>query len=449
MITVLIIDDEPSQRNILADILQDAGYNTVTACDGSEGIQILQQSGIDVVLTDLKMPGKDGMAVLQAAIESDRDMQVIIMTAFGSIPNAVHAIKKGAYDYLAKPLQKEDLLRVVTHAAEKTTLLRENARLKKEIDRRFGYHNLIGRSKAMQHIYALIERIKDIDATVLISGESGTGKELAARAIHYSGRRKNGPFVALNCGAIPEHLIESELFGYEKGAFTGASRSYDGKFVQADGGTIFLDEIASMRSDLQTRLLRVLQEKRIQPLGSDRTIELDVRVLAATNDDLAKRVEEQQFRQDLYHRLNVFHIELPPLRERPADIALLARHFINRYSERYRKPLRQLSPAALKKLEHYRYPGNVRELENIIEKAIILNDGERLEAEQLPLPEEQGQTGQGGKPAPLPEMEKEMIVRAMKSSGGKLSAAAKQLGISYKTLQYRLKKYGIRKEAFK
>ena len=442
---ILVIDDEKTQRDILADILRDAGYAVTCAADGDEGLRQIEESGYALILTDLKMPGKDGFAVLEEALKINPHCQTIIMTAFGSIPSAVNAIKNGAYDYLTKPFKKDELLHVIARAAEKVRLLEENERLKNEVAQRYTYHNLIGGSAAMRKIYGLIEKIKDIDATVLISGESGTGKEMVARAIHYSGKRKEGPFVALNCGAIPETLIESELFGHEKGAFTGAHKDYIGKFEQAQGGTIFLDEIGTMRMDLQIRLLRVLQEKRVSPVGSHRIIDLDVRVIAASNEDLQAKVDSGAFRPDLYHRLNVFHIHLPALRDRKEDIPLLVRHFAEQYAAQYQKALPRFDKEAVQKLEKYKYPGNVRELEHIIEKTIILNDNDTIRSEDLIMPEI---STAHSVPASLVEMEKQMIIDTLKEMNGSIKKTAEKLGITYKTLQYRIKKYNITRQDF-
>jgi DNA-binding NtrC family response regulator len=301
----------------------------------------------------------------------------------------------------------------------------------------------------MQKIYQLIEKIKDIDATVLITGDSGTGKEMVARAIHYSGYRKDNPFVAVNCGAIPENLIESELFGHEKGAFTGAERAYSGRFEQAQKGTIFLDEIGTMRSDLQIRLLRVLQEKKVQRIGSGVMVDLDVRIIAAANVDLNRKVQEGSFRGDLFHRLNVFRINIPPLKERREDIPLLVRHFLARYSAHYKKAEPKLNPDALQRLEHYDFPGNIRELEHIIEKTIILSDKQEISAEDLIIPEVFSESGYSPTNLSLNGMESRMIIDALKEHKGSLKKAANELGITYKTLQYRLKKYSIDKRRFK
>ncbi len=446
---ILVADDEQAQRTILRDILTDAGYEVESACNGEEAIEKIATGGVQIVLTDLKMPGKDGLEVLQFVKEYDSGIQVIIMTAFGTIPSAVEAIKIGAYDYLTKPFQKEQLLHIVKRAAEKARLLLENRRLREEVNRRYRYENLIGSSSSMQEVYHLIERIRDIDATVLITGESGTGKELVARAIHFSGKRRSGPFVPINCGAIPENLIESELFGHEKGSFTGAHKTYIGKFEQAQNGTIFLDEIGTMRPDLQIRLLRVLQDKKIQRVGSNASVDLDVRVIAATNEDLQGKAEQQQFRIDLYHRLNVFSIHISPLRKRIADIPLLAKHFIHKYAEQYRKTEPALSADAVAMLESYAFPGNVRELENIIEKTIILCDRDVISEQELVMPEKSGADNPGKSFSSIPETEIELIRNALHQSKGSIKQAAGILGISYKTLQYRLKKHGIDKNRYK
>ncbi|MCB0281502.1 MAG: sigma-54-dependent Fis family transcriptional regulator [Calditrichaeota bacterium] len=449
---ILIVDDEEIQRNILADILKDAGYNADTAGNGAIALEKLAADDYSIVLTDLKMPEKDGIDVLNGVRDKNPDTQVIIMTAFGTIPGAVNAIKKGAYDYLTKPFKKDELLQVVKRAAEKFDLLQENLRLRNEINSRYQFENIIGKSAAMQKIFSMIERISKIDSTVLISGASGTGKELVARAIHFNGNRKNGPFIALNCGAIPESLIESELFGHEKGTFTGASRTHIGKFEQAQGGSIFLDEIGTMRPDLQIRLLRVLQEKRIERLGAGAAIELDVRVMAATNENLDSLIQQNKFRMDLYHRLNVFNIHIPELKDRREDIILLAKHFINKYAEKFNRPVPVLSPKSLSKLENYSFPGNVRELENIIEKTLILCDLSRIEAEDLMINNEglnQSKITHPDSTASLTDVEYQLIYDALSDSRGSIKDASKKLGISYKTLQYRMRKFSLNKTDFK
>ncbi|GAB4379665.1 MAG: sigma-54 dependent transcriptional regulator [Calditrichia bacterium] len=447
---ILIIDDEQSQRDILADILTDAGYQVECAAGGEEGLQHIFRNDIPLVLTDLKMPDKDKLTVLQETLAFNPDIQVVLMTAFGSIPSAVSAIKSGAYDYLTKPFKKEELLRVIHRAAEKAALSMENRQLREEMSQRFSYHNLIGTSPAMQGIFRLIERIKDIDATVLITGESGTGKELVARAIHFSGSRKNGPFVAVNCGAIPENLIESELFGHEKGSFTGASRSFTGRFEQAQNGTIFLDEIGAMPLSLQVKLLRVLQEKTVIKVGGTQPIHLNVRVISATNENLPDKIKRREFRTDMYHRLNVFSLHLPPLRERTCDISLLTRHFLEKFARKYSKKIPKLSPDALRRLETYSFPGNVRELVNIIEKSLILCDDEVMTSHHLMMPDWEGTEPESEIDSQaLPLMEQKLITQALQKNRGFIKKAAEELKISYKTLQYRMKKYGLDKKDFK
>ena len=449
---ILIVDDEQAQRNILADILKDAGYKVDLAENGEQALQKFSPNRHSIVLTDLKMPGKDGLDVLMGIHKVSPDCQVIIMTAFGTIPNAVSAIKIGAYDYLTKPFKKRDLLQVVERASEKVHLLQENFRLKNEISNRYQYASIIGQSPKMTQIFNMIERVASVDATVLITGESGTGKELVAKAVHYNGKRKDGPFIAINCGAIPEALIESELFGHEKGAFTGAVKSHIGKFEQAQGGTIFLDEIGSMRMDLQIRLLRVLEEKMVERLGSNHMVELDVRVIAASNENLEKLINDKLFRSDLYHRLNVFSIELPPLKERQEDIPLLVRHFLEKYAGLYKKGAPALAPEALIKLENYPFPGNVRELANIIEKTIILTDHNPILAKDLMLPVFKPQNSSvkeitvGGS---LSDIEYNLINEALNKNKGSIKKAAEVLGISYKTLQYRMKKFSMYKNDYR
>lgn len=448
---ILVIDDEENQRNILSDILSDAGYQVTTAANGEEGLQFIYRDDFFLILTDLKMPEKDGIAVLKEVLEYDPSIQVILMTAFGSIPSAVHAIKAGAYDYLTKPFQKDELLRVIRRAADKVALIMENRQLRNQVIEKFGFLNLVGTSPAMKRIFRLIEKIKDIDATILITGESGTGKEVIAKAVHYGGIRKSGPFIAVNCGAIPENLIESELFGYQKGAFTGATRNFAGKFEQAQKGTIFLDEIGAMPHHLQARLLRVLQEKQISKLGSETSIKLNVRVIAATNENLPEKIEKGQFRMDLFHRLNVFTIHIAPLRERPEDITLLVKHFIEKYSKIYNKKIFSLSSAALNKLENYRFSGNIRELENIIEKTVILNDLDIIGPQHLMLGniKDSKQSGQEFSSTNLPKMEEDLIRHTLKVNRGSIKKSSEALGISYKTMQYRMKKYGLSKENFR
>ena len=449
---ILIIDDEAGQRRIIVDILKDAGYQVDSAENGLQALKKMEKESFPLVLTDLKMPEMDGQDLLVAIKKMAPQTQVVLMTAFGSIPSAVQAIREGAYDYLTKPFEKGNLLLTIRRAAEKVRLVSENRSLRAELQDRYRYHNLIGRSPSMSKLFSLIERIKDIDATVLIRGESGTGKEMVARAIHYSGKRANGPFIALNCGAIPENLIESELFGHEKGAFSGAYRSQTGKFELAQKGTLFLDEISTMRLDLQVRLLRVLQEKQIRPLGSNKTVELDVRIVAASNENLNVLVENGKFRADLFHRLNMFDIHLAPLRERREDIPLFVKNFSRKFAAKYEKPQPTYSPAAISRLEAYPYPGNVRELEHIVEKTIIMLDKIQIDADDLMLEQTGPFSGEENvllSGQSLPDVEYQLIVKTLKKNNGSITKTSADLGVSYKTLQYRIKKYAINKEEFR
>jgi two-component system response regulator PilR (NtrC family) len=450
---VLVVDDERPQREIVSEILASAGYRVITAGDGGEAIRVLEQhANIGVVLTDLRMPGKDGNDVLAAALKAEVPPEVVLMTAFGSIPGAVAAIKEGAYDYLAKPFKKDDLLRVLHRAMEKAELTRENRRLRASQQNDAGLAGIIAKSETMQPVLTLVERAAETAANVLISGESGTGKEVFARAIHRLSERRDGPFVAINCGAIPAQLMESELFGHRQGAFTGANRDYPGRFVQADGGTLFLDEIATMRIDLQVALLRVLQERKVMPVGGSELIHFNVRVIAASNVNLSEAVMEGRFRLDLFHRLNVLSIRLPPLRQRPGDIPLLAAFFLRRLGMSYRKDNLHISGEALEWLGQQEFPGNVRQLENMLEKAVILaSEG------PLTIAHFQATAGQEAVPAPvnsrqvrdLPTTERVLIEDALRRHRGSIKAAAADLGISYKTLQYRIKKYGFDRQIFK
>ncbi len=447
---ILIIDDEIHQRQIIADILTDAGYEVTQAENGQCALRKFKKNPCPVVLTDLKMPGMDGRELLDAVKKQAPATQVVLMTAFGSIPGAVEAMKKGAYDYLTKPFDKENLLLTIKRAAEKYHLLAENSSLRSQLEEHRGTrHALIGKSAAMRHVFRLIDRIKDIDATVLIEGASGTGKEVLARAIHFGGIRREGPFVALNCGAIPEHLIESALFGHKKGAFTGAHQDQTGKFEQARGGTLFLDEIGTMRPDLQVRLLRVLQEKEFEPVGGRTPLKLDARIIAATNEDLKELIQKGRFREDLYHRLNVFDIRLPSLRERAEDIPLFIRFFTEKFCRQYGREIPAYTPAAMRLLQDYAWPGNVRELQHVIEKTLILNDDTVLEAGHIMLNGSTEKTPESTVTKSLPAMERTLIIRALEKNGGSISKSARELGISYKTLQYRIKKHNIRPASFK
>jgi DNA-binding NtrC family response regulator len=471
---VLVVEDDFSQRDIVSQILIDEGYSVDLASGGEEAINRLAEEHYHVVITDLKMPDKDGLDVLRAATASDEGTVVVLMTAFGTVESAVQAMKDGATDYLNKPLNKAELLIKLEKALKDRHRDQENLKLHQELENRYHFDKIIGSSPAMNEVYRLIGKVLDNNSTVLISGESGTGKELAARAIHYNGTRRKNPFVAVNCGAIPENLIESELFGHEKGAFSGATGRRIGKFEAADGGTLFLDEISTLQYDLQAKFLRVLQELEFQRVGGDRMIKVDVRIITATNQDLRQLTAQGRFRPDLFHRLNVVNINLPPLRRRKSDIPLLVKAFLGKYSEQYEKPGVTMTVDAVAALADYDWPGNVRELENLVEQLVVLCDDPRIGPEDLPSyiyengshpepepaeDEERTQPaggaardlpGDGPTPFRLPSsgikmagVEKSLILQALEQSGGRLVGASRLLGISYKTLQYRIRKYGI------
>ena len=449
---LLIVDDEGHQREMLTGILQRAGYRVTTAATAGQALEALEHAAYDLLLTDQKMPGMDGLALLERAQAQQPDLPVILMTAYGSVSEAVAAMKKGAADYLTKPFEREELLLVLEKALRQRRLEEEVVALRGALKDRYRLGNLIGTSEGMREVFSLIERIAGTDVPVLIRGESGTGKELVARAIHAGSRRVSGPFVALNCAAVPETLLESEFFGHEKGAFTGALRAHPGRFEQASGGTLFLDEIGAMRIDLQAKLLRALQEKEIQRLGSTTTVPVDVRILAATGEHLEEAIRRKTFREDLFYRLNVVPVVLPPLRERVEDIPLLVHHFVTAAAARFGRGPVSVSPEVMDRLQMHPWLGNVRELENCIERTVLLARGPRLTPADLPPdlrkgPEASAAAGGAFELPPsgvrLPELERHLIVQALRRSRGSLGPAARLLGISYKTLQYRIQKFGI------
>ncbi len=444
--SVLIIEDERIMRITIEDALKAKGYEVKSFERASDGLKAYSEEPFDIVLTDVRLPDINGMEVLRRIKEIDDSSMVIIMTAFGTIKDAVEAMKMGAFDYITKPFSLDELSLIISRAAEVKKMQDENLRLKKAISRCYCYPNIIGESDAMKNVFRMIERLSQSDSTVLILGESGTGKELIASTIHYQGKRKDAPFVIVNCGALPENLIESELFGYEKGAFTGATRRKPGRFELADGGTIFLDEVGELPPSVQVKLLRVLQDGTFERLGGTETIKVDVRVIAATNRDLEREVREGNFREDLYYRLAVIPLTLPPLRERREDIPLLIEHFLQRCNSRLGKQI-VFSKDAVEALMEYPFPGNVRELENIVERMVTLCESDRVKREDLP----QHVLKKGQKkdtPAqPLTkvaqEAEKQYIIRVLKQTGGNRSRAASVLGISRKTLWEKMRQYGI------
>ena len=531
---ILVVDDEKAQRGILAEILSSVGYQVDGAGGLQEALCRIDGSGVDLVLTDLKMPGGSGMDLLEKVKEIDPDIEVVLMTAFSSVETAVEAMRKGAHHYLPKPFSKEDLLDTVAHLRDRIHLRKENRRLRHLVAERFSYHEMLGVSAGMQEVFNTIEKVHSSTATVLIRGESGTGKELVARAVHATGNRGTKPFVAINCAAIPEMLIESELFGHEKGSFTGAIAAKVGRFEEVADGTLFLDEVGSMRYDLQAKLLRVIQEREFHRIGGRETLRLRGRIVAATSQDLESLVRENLFREDLYFRLNVVPIEVPALRDRHGDLPLLAMHFLEKYSGEMGKNLHSMSSGVLDILESCSWPGNVRELENVVQRMVVLADDseEVLRTDSVPrtlvqefpgsrrftnrrpgpilaeqdvqvegaetsgatsgatsgvtsgadapgsvdsgpaasrevqgtrnrenkengaTPEMDAPREETGQPAGrmrlppdgvhLPDVEADLIRQALEVARGKLEPAARLLGITYKTLQYRIKKYGLK-----
>ncbi|PJB48631.1 MAG: Fis family transcriptional regulator [Deltaproteobacteria bacterium CG_4_9_14_3_um_filter_63_12] len=453
---LLLVDDEASLREMTRILLGREGFDVVTAASGEEALVKLEGEGtFDLILTDLRMTGLTGLDVLSAAKRRDPSTQVIMMTAYASSETAVAAMKSGAYDYIEKPFKREALVVLLLKALEKRQLMQENFILKREAASRTSFGRMVGKSPKMKGLFSLLERVAGARTTILIQGESGTGKELVARAIHENSPRADRPFIAVNCGAIPEQLLEGEFFGHMKGAFTGAHRDRVGLFMAADGGTIFLDEVGELPLQMQVKLLRVLQERKIQPVGSVVETVVDVRVVAATNKDLFEEVQTKRFREDLYYRLNVIQLEVPPLRERSEDIPLLIQHFLGRFSQEQDKRIEGVSPRAMEVLLNYSYPGNVRELENIIERAVTLELDTLISTEVLPTPMmRKEQFLRLASDLELPEegleleqmvenLERSLLLQAIERSQGNRTEAAKLLGISFRSIRYRLDKYGI------
>jgi DNA-binding NtrC family response regulator len=451
MTSILVIEDEHLQKDLLTTILKEAGYNVFSASSLEEARKIISQYHPEIILTDLKLQNEDGMDILNDLPEEPFKPAVIIITAFGSIPSAVEAIKKGAFDYLTKPINKEVLLLTIKRAEEKINLVKEVYRLKSELYEKFKIDGVVGKSKKMLQVIEIVKKVAPTNATVLICGESGTGKELIARAIHHNSPRKDNPFIAINCAAIPETLIESELFGYEPGAFTGANTRKIGLIEAANKGTLFLDEVAELPLITQSKLLRVLQEKEIRRIGGKETIKVDVRIIAATNKNLLEEVQKKKFREDLYYRLKVVTIEIPPLRERKEDIPELVKYFIEKYSKEFGKEIKGIEEKAMQALLNYHWPGNIRELESVIEKAIIICEGDKIKfkdiADELKLsnPKSIFEIEIPEEGIDYKELEKELLKKALIKSNFVIAKAAKILNMSYKTFWYRLKKYGLLK----
>lgn len=447
---ILLVDDEPKMRDVLSVALEDLGYRTLMAENGVGALELLDQEDVDLVLSDLRMPGMGGRELLREIKRRKPTLPVVLMTAYSTVKDAVQAIKEGAFDYIGKPFEMEELEATLANALRLYDVLRDNQRLREELEKRYSFETLIGTSPAFRRVIEAVGEVCESKANVLLMGESGTGKEMVARAIHFNSPRKTHPFVAFNCAAIPEGLLESELFGHVKGAFTGAVANRIGRFAQADKGTLFLDEIGDMPTAVQAKILRVLQERSFEPLGGTQNRSVDVRIIAATNKDLREAVRQGQFREDLYYRLNVFPIHLPPLRDRPEDIALLARHFMRQVSAGIGKRVEGFSPAALKAMTAYFWPGNIRELQNCIERAIIIAHQPVVDAVDLPdyLFEERPDRSDAEEiPNNLDEAlergERRYILAALRKTNGVQVKAAELLGISERSLWHRIKKLDI------
>jgi DNA-binding NtrC family response regulator len=449
MTTILIIDDEPLQRDILTIILSEEGYLVYSASNLEEAEKIINESHPEIILTDLKLGNQNGIDILNNLPQEPVSSLVIVITAFGTISSAVEAIKKGAFDYLTKPIDREILLLTIKKAEERINLMKENLRLKKELYGKFKIEGIIGKSKKMLQVIDIVKKVTPTNATVLIYGESGTGKELIARAIHYNSPRKDKPFIAINCAAIPETLIESELFGYEPGAFTGANTRKIGIIEAADKGTLFLDEIAELPPLTQSKLLRVLQEKEVRRIGGKDAIKVDLRIIAATNKNLSKEVEQNRFREDLYYRLKVITVEIPPLRERKEDIPELVNFFIEKYSKEFGKRVNGIEEKALQALINYQWPGNIRQLETVIERAIIICEKDKITLSdiqdelKISIPKNILDIDIPDEGINYEELEKEILKKALIKSNYIIAKAARLIGMSYKTFWYRLEKFGL------
>ncbi len=465
---VLIIDDHDTMREGLELLMRRRGHKTLSAENGERGLHLLEEEGADLVVTDLKMAGVGGMEVLRRAKDTVPDTDVLVITAHGTVERAVEAMKLGACDFISKPFSSEEfgikVDRILREREERLRLKRENLVLRVENtylrseagDLGTPYGEMVGRSEGMRQLQRFVQRVAPTDSTVMVYGESGTGKELVARAIHAGSRRHGGPFIRVNCGALPEGLLDSELFGHERGAFTGAAKQRRGRFELADGGTLFLDEISTISQATQVRLLRVLQERELERVGGEKTIAVDVRIVAATNTSADELLSGEDFREDLYYRLHVVPVTVPPLRHRKGDIGLLVEHFVRKLMSRTRSAVKRVDPGALRRLEAYDWPGNVRELENVIERALVLSEGNLLREEDLPfLPNlsdvDPGGSPKGGSMMPggmdlsraVRVIEERLVRQAMEKAGGVKAEAARLLGIKTGALQYKLKKYGV------
>ena len=450
---ILVVDDEQSIQEFLSLLLEENGFRVATAGSVEEGRTRFQQDSFDLVLCDMIMPDGNGLDLLQEIKQQDARTAVIMMTAYTSTKTAIEAMKRGAYDYISKPFDVEELKVVIQKALEKAKLVDENVYLRRELEDKYQFSNIIGRSRLMQEIFALIERVARTSSTVLVEGESGTGKELIARAVHYESPRASSKFLSVNCGALPENLLESELFGHERGSFTGAVKEKKGLFREADGGTLFLDEISEMSPAMQVKLLRALQEKMVRRVGSNQEEPVDVRIIAATNRDLKEQTENGQFREDLFYRINVIPVRLPPLRRRREDIALLVDFFIKKYSSGMGIESKKISVEAMRTLESYHWPGNVRELENVIERALALSTEENITSEDLPVHLMQPQPNIGEEMT-LPEdgiqlepylddIRRQLMAQALERTDGTQTQAAELLGMTFRSFRYYARKMGL------
>ncbi len=453
METLLVVDDEKNYLLVLKELLVEEGYEVLTAQSAVGALEIMAETEPDLVLTDMKMPGMSGLELLERVKQKDPQMPIIMMTAFGTVEKAVEAMRKGAYDYITKPFDNEILKKTVATALTLWRVIKENRFLSEELQAKFGPSDLIGKSRAIQQVRELIQKVAATKATVLVTGESGTGKELVARALHPQSPRRDKPMISVNCSALAETLLESELFGHERGSFTGATSQRKGRFEIADGGTLFLDEVGEMAPAVQVTLLRVLQNREFERVGGNKTIKVDVRVIAASNRDLKEEVSRGTFREDLYYRLNVVHIEVPPLRDRREDLPLLIRYFLEKFAKDLNKETPALSPEALTVLRGYPWPGNIRELENMLERAVILSAGKSIQVEDLPI-QPKPLTGPEWTPDQvippglklnevLEMVEKKMIVDALAKTGHVQSHAADLLGIARNLLFYKIKKFNL------
>jgi nitrogen regulation protein NR(I) len=448
---IFVVDDEPGMRSLLKKLLSKEGYSVSVFEKGDEALDSMSAEDYDLAILDIEMPEMNGIELLERIKQKDPALNVVMITAYGSLQSAVEAMRLGAYDYLTKPFQMDEIKLVVEKALERERLISENRELHRELEQQYSFTGIVGKSPCMEEVYELVKRVAATNASVLIQGESGTGKELVARSIHHNSRRQDSPLIILNCAALAEGVLESELFGHEKGAFTGAIRRKAGRFELAHGGTLFLDEIGEIPVATQLKLLRVLQEHEFERVGGEKTIKVDVRIIAATNRDLMAAVREGRFREDLYYRLNVVNITMPPLRERREDIPALAGHFLGKFALETGKRVERIDPKAMEMLVHYDWPGNVRELENIMERAVVLEKGDTITPASLPMPlrvEGDGESikipqGTGSITEVLEDLEKQLIMKALRENGGSQTAAAGALGLKRSTLRYKLEKYGL------